>query len=220
MPSGGGSAPWYEKYKTVLIGVAAIAIIGAGVAVFGSGSDEKTEAAAPVAVAGQAVTSETSEGNAAKDVAVAAKPKAVQTETAKITTKTEKPAAEKPAKATVAEATAYDKGLKAYKAGEYSAASLFLKQALGQGDAKAGYYMAQMYKNGKGVTRNAREAFAYMKKAAEGGCADAYYELAEMYRKGDGTEANRSQAKKWYEQAVMSSGKNADKAAAALAKYN
>ena len=75
-------------------------------------------------------------------------------------------------------------GQKAYAAGEYTKASLYLEKALQGGKAEAAYYLGMMYKQGKGVTKNVRKSFSYMKQAAEGGASDAFYELAEMYRLG------------------------------------
>lgn len=110
-------------------------------------------------------------------------------------------------------------GQKAYAAGEYTKASLYLEKALQGGKAEAAYYLGMMYKQGKGVTKNVRKSFSYMKQAAEGGASDAFYELAEMYRLGQGTESNRTLAKKWYEETITSNALNADKAEKALSRY-
>lgn len=127
-------------------------------------------------------------------------------------------AIEKPKKVT--EETAYvETGIETYNKGNYAKASLLLKNEAEQGNASSAYHLAIMYKEGKGVSKNANQAFTLMKQAAENGCADAYYELAEMYRLGLGTEANRANAKKWYEQAVINNGKNADLASQKLNIY-
>lgn len=110
-------------------------------------------------------------------------------------------------------------GLDAYKKGNYTKANLLLKKESDQGNATSAYYLSLMYKDGKGVSKDARQAFLLMKQAAENGCKDAYYELAEMYRLGLGTEANRANAKKWYEETIMSDGKNAELATQKLNMY-
>ena len=112
-----------------------------------------------------------------------------------------------------------ERGIAAFDAKDYATAAILLEQAAAVGKPQAGYYLACLYRDGAGVKRDAKKAFAYMKQAAEGGCAEAYYDLAEMYRLGKGTEANRSQAKKWYERVVVESAPNADKAAKALSRY-
>ena len=110
-------------------------------------------------------------------------------------------------------------GIDAYGKGNYTKANLLLKKEIDQGNATSAYYLALMYKDGKAVSKDARQAFLLMKQAAENGCKDAYYELAEMYRLGLGTEANRANAKKWYEETIMSDGKNAELATKKLNMY-
>lgn len=117
------------------------------------------------------------------------------------------------------ELSLYDKGKEAYDTKEYGTAAVLLKQAMSS-NPKAGYYLSLLYQKGLGVSKSVKDAFSYMKQAAEGGCTDAYYDLAEMYKTGVGTEPNRTLAKKWYEQCVLSSAKNSDKAAKELSKYN
>lgn len=140
-----------------------------------------------------------------------------------VSVKTAKTEIEKPQETVVPsepKLSQFELGKNAYDAGEYTKAALHLEKALRDGKVGAAYYLAMMYKQGKGVSKNVRQAFTYMKQAAEGGVSNAYYELAEMYRLGKGTEPNRSLAKKWYEEAVTSNALNADKASNALTKYN
>lgn len=111
-------------------------------------------------------------------------------------------------------------GKQAYEAKNYSAAKVFLEEAIKSGSPQAGYYLSQLYMKGNGVSKNVKMAFDNMKLAAEGGYAEAFFELAEMYRTGKGTEPNRTLAKKWYEESVKSNASNADKAGKALTKYN
>lgn len=131
-----------------------------------------------------------------------------------ITTSHKEEPPQKPAKVEPTET-----GIDAYGKGNYTKANLLLKKEIEQGNATSAYYLALMYKDGKGVSKDARQAFLLMKQAAENGCKDAYYELAEMYRLGLGTEANRANAKKWYEETIMSDGKNTELATKKLNMY-
>lgn len=131
-----------------------------------------------------------------------------------ITTSHKEEPPQKPAKVEPTET-----GIDAYGKGNYTKANLLLKKEIDQGNATSAYYLALMYKDGKGVSKDARQAFLLMKQAAENGCKDAYYELAEMYRLGLGTEANRANAKKWYEETIMSDGKNTELATKKLNMY-
>lgn len=131
-----------------------------------------------------------------------------------ITTSHKEKPPQKPAKVEPTET-----GIDAYGKGDYTKANLLLKKEIDQGNATSAYYLALMYKDGKGVSKDARQAFLLMKQAAENGCKVAYYELAEMYRLGLGTEANRANAKKWYEETIMSDGKNAELATKKLNMY-
>lgn len=111
-------------------------------------------------------------------------------------------------------------GKQAYELKNYSAAKVFLEEAIKAGSPQAGYYLSQLYMKGNGVPKNVKRAFDNMKLAAEGGYTEAFFELAEMYRTGKGTEPSRPLAKKWYEESVKSNTSNADKASKALSKYN
>ena len=211
-PIGGGTIPQSTGKKPLIYGgiVAGVVLI-AGLFLWRGGEDEsKSEPSServevqqevPQKVTDPAVTVQPSQGTTSKG-------------TGKETEKAEKAVeAPKPVPSQL------ELGQKAYAAGEYTKASLFLEKALQEGKVGAAYYLGMMYKQGKGVSKNVRKSFSYMKQAAEGGVSDAFYELAEMYRLGRGTEPNRTQAKKWYEEAVTSNALNADKAEKALSKY-
>lgn len=211
-PIGGGTVPQSTGKKPLIYGgiVAGIALI-AGLFFWRGGGDESKPASsservevqqvAPQKVTAPAATAQPGRGTTSNGTGKA-------TEKAEKAVETPKPAPSQ-----------LELGQKAYAAGEYTKASLFLEKALQEGKAGAAYYLGMMYKQGKGVTKNVRKSFSYMKQAAEGGASDAYYELAEMYRLGQGTEPNRTLAKKWYEEAITSNALNADKAEKALSKY-
>jgi len=52
--------------------------------------------------------------------------------------------------------------------------------------------------DGRGVERDAHEAFRLFSLAAGHDDADAQYQLAQLYERGEGTAADRDQALRWY----------------------
>lgn len=193
----------------IIIGVVAVVAVVVAVLVMG-GKDEPQSQEPPKSEAPAAEVKPAPKAEAA--------PKAQQTKPA-APAQQAKPAAPAPEKKPAAPAKPKETGADAYNKGNYIKAELLLKAEAEKGVAASAYYLALMYKDGKGVAKNAKQAFSYMRSAAEGGCADAYYELGEMYRIGVGTEANRANAKKWYEMSVMENGKGSDQAAKRLQLY-
>lgn len=59
-----------------------------------------------------------------------------------------------------------------------------------------------MHKNGVGVKKDPKAAFAYFERSAQQGFADAQRWLALMYLRGEGTPANRAKAMEWFEKAA------------------
>jgi len=95
-------------------------------------------------------------------------------------------------------AAGYDKGLEAYKAGDYKAALAELLPLAEQGSAKAQNYLGFMYQLGKGVLENDKTAVKWYTLAAEQGQASAQYNLGFMYQHGKGVLENDKTAVKWY----------------------
>ena len=59
-----------------------------------------------------------------------------------------------------------------------------------------------MHKNGVGVKKDPKLAFAYFEKSAHQGFADGQRWLGEMYLKGEGTPVDRAKALEWFEKAA------------------
>ena len=56
----------------------------------------------------------------------------------------------------------------------------YFEKAANQGDAKAQYNLAEMYKLGEGRVKNMKKAFEYYEKAANQGHAEAKIELEKL----------------------------------------
>ena len=92
----------------------------------------------------------------------------------------------------------YQKGLEAYKKGDYASALREFRALAEQGDAKAQYNLGVMYGNGEGVTQDDKEAVKWYRKSAEQGNAIAQYNLGVMYANGEGVTQDYKEAVKWY----------------------
>jgi len=85
-----------------------------------------------------------------------------------------------------------------------------------QGDAVAQYNLGLMYKQGKGVPQDYKEAVRWYRVAAEQGDATAQYNLGGMYHEGQGVPQNYIQAHMWYNLAASSTtGEDRERAAKA-----
>ena len=73
-----------------------------------------------------------------------------------------------------------------------------IKQAAGQGDVTAQYYLGVAYSDGNGVTEDQHEAFRWMKLAAQGGLAKAQRWLGWIYEHGAGVIQDYAEAAKFY----------------------
>lgn len=96
-----------------------------------------------------------------------------------------------------AHADAYDSGMDAYQAGDYTQALYQWKPLAEHGHAQAAYNLGFMYEFGYGVERNDVESFGYYLRAAQHGHAQAQHTVAWMYGRGKGVIADRAQAVKW-----------------------
>jgi len=66
------------------------------------------------------------------------------------------------------------------------------------GNADAEFALAQLYYDGRGVENDPSEAIAWYRKAADGGHPAAQYILGDIYRTGWNVEADPAQAYKWF----------------------
>ncbi|MCH8172943.1 MAG: sel1 repeat family protein [Proteobacteria bacterium] len=92
----------------------------------------------------------------------------------------------------------YEKGVAAYKQGDYQTA---LKEWLidaNLGDARAQHNLGVMYRVGRGVSENDEEAVRWYRLAAEQGYADAQLHLGLMYYKGEGVPRSNEEAVRLY----------------------
>ena len=71
-----------------------------------------------------------------------------------------------------------------------------------QGDAKAQFKLGMMYKYGRWVPQDDKEAAKWIKLAAEQDHADAQYNLGMMYNKGKGVSKNYKEAIRWLRLAI------------------
>lgn len=100
-----------------------------------------------------------------------------------------------------------------YAAREYGRAFVLCIDAAERGHAMAQYNLAQMYRAGDGVERDAKQAHRWYEVAASQGgiaAAAASVGLAEMYYGGDGVERDYGLARHHLEQAVRMAGQHSD----------
>src|SRR4030067_374764 len=71
-----------------------------------------------------------------------------------------------------------------------------------EGEPEAQYGLAERYRKGDGVQKNAEEADKWYRKAAGKGSADAQSTLGKMYRTGEGVPQDNAEAAKWYRKAA------------------
>ena len=98
-----------------------------------------------------------------------------------------------------------NKGMEAYKSGDYVTALKEWRPLADQGNAAAQYNLAFIYNYGNsdaGVTQDDAEAVKWFRKAAEQGHALAQHNLGYKYRKGEGVTQDDAEAVKWYRKAA------------------
>ena len=88
----------------------------------------------------------------------------------------------------------FDKGWKAYVAGDYAVAMEEWRPLTKQGDAKAQYFTGLLYNFGKGVTRSYDKAYEWWLKASDQGEANAKFNLGLLYARGWGVPRNEAKA--------------------------
>lgn len=93
-------------------------------------------------------------------------------------------------------------GIRAWAAGDYTAALAILKPLAMRGNAAGQYFLGTMYANGQGVSQDYAEAIAWIRKAAAQGNADAQNDLGVMYGYGQGIPQDYAQAGAWYRKAA------------------
>jgi len=80
----------------------------------------------------------------------------------------------------------YNKGVDAYKSGQYAQALKLWEPYAKEGNVKAQYNVAKLYYDGKGVQKNYRKALYWYVQASDQEYAKAYAQIGLMYCKGEG----------------------------------
>lgn len=91
----------------------------------------------------------------------------------------------------------FEQGLAAFERYDYAAALEAWRPLAEQGNAAAQFRLGDMYRQGRGVRRDAAEAVRWYRAAAEQGHAEAQFWLAKMYETGRGVERNGAAAVRW-----------------------
>ena len=92
----------------------------------------------------------------------------------------------------------FQKGLKAYDAGDYASARREWSVLAEQGNATAQVIMGVMYYEGKGVAQDHKEAVKWFRKSTEQGNAKAQFNLGVSYAKGQGVIQDNVYAHMWF----------------------
>jgi TPR repeat protein len=98
----------------------------------------------------------------------------------------------------------YDKGMAAYKSGDYSTALRYMRPLAEQGNADAQHNLGVMYGDGDGVPQDDKTTLKWWTLAAEQGDADAQLNLGGMYGKGRGVLQDNIYAHMWVHIAASS----------------
>jgi TPR repeat protein len=96
------------------------------------------------------------------------------------------------------EQSGFQKGLTAYRSGDYATALREWTPLAEQGLDRAQYNLGVMYANGRGVPQDDKTAVKWYRLAAEQGYAAAQYKLGFMYANGRGVSQDYKTAAKWY----------------------
>lgn len=100
------------------------------------------------------------------------------------------------------------------RAERMAAATALVRKAAEQGLVAAEVRLAECYRDGRGVGRDAAQAAGWYKRAADAGDATAQGTLGTMYAMGLGVEQNDAEAYFWFAVAAGSEGPNQQKYAA------
>ena len=95
-----------------------------------------------------------------------------------------------------------DRGLAAYKRGDFATALREWAPLAQNGDARLQALLGSMYSTGKGVPRNYETAIKWYTLAANKGIAMAQNNLGLMFDSGQGVTKNHKTAVEWYQLAA------------------
>ena len=97
-----------------------------------------------------------------------------------------------------ATAADFDKGMTAYRSGDYQAALAEWRPLAESGHAAAQNNLGFMYAKGRGVAQDDAKVIAWYRRAAEQGLADSQYNLGLMFTDGEGVPKDFVRAHVWY----------------------
>ena len=91
----------------------------------------------------------------------------------------------------------FDKGLAAFRDGDYATALGEFRPLAEQGHTEAQFYLGQLHDHGLGVPEDDAEAVRWYRLAAEKGFALAQFSLGNKYFNGEGVPEDDAQAVRW-----------------------
>ena len=112
----------------------------------------------------------------------------------------------------------FQKGMSAYKSGDYTTAFKEFAALAEQGDVNAQHNLAVMYDNGEGVPQDYKQAVMWFTKAAEQGNVRAQYNLGLMYANGQGVPQDNVYAHMWFNLSAANGSETAPKHRDIIAK--
>jgi TPR repeat protein len=96
----------------------------------------------------------------------------------------------------------YDKGMAAYKAGDYKSALQDFLESAAEGHGGALFTLGYMYQEGQGVIKDYSEAMRWYRKAEGKTFGIAEFNLGKMYEEGYGVSKDQKVAVEWYRKAA------------------
>jgi len=96
----------------------------------------------------------------------------------------------------------FERGVKAYEAGDYEAARKLWQPLADNYDLAALRNLGHLYRLGQGVVKNGKKARRYYEKAAKLGHAPSQTNLAQMYFSGTLIERDSEKAMQWLKKAA------------------
>ena len=105
--------------------------------------------------------------------------------------------------------TAYNNGLKAYQAKQYSPALKYFYISARHHNINAYVELGTMHEYGIGTGTNSQIAFYWYEKAAQRNHPRAQYQLGHLYETGEGVKKDMKRATFWYQKAARNGNKKA-----------
>jgi len=104
----------------------------------------------------------------------------------------------------------------AYQRKDYATAAKGFQILADRGNARAQFFLGEMYLSGNGAKQDYGQALKLERAAAEQGSAEAQYTLGGMYERGQGVRQDDMQALVWYSLSAASGDEQATRKKAAL----